>query len=55
MDYNDHCPVLPNVSYTLKPIPPLQKLPFFTANATDRDSGVNGQIMFSKSEVFEAM
>ena len=55
LDYNDHCPVLPNVSYVLKPIPPLQKLPFFTANATDGDSGVNAEIVYSKSEVWEAM
>lgn len=55
LDYNDHCPMLPNVSYALKPIPPLQKLPFFTANATDGDSGVNAEIVYSKSEVLEAM
>ncbi|XP_074618758.1 uncharacterized protein LOC141877629 isoform X2 [Acropora palmata] len=52
LDYNDHCPVLPDVEYALTPIPPLQKAPFFVAVATDGDSGFNAKITF-KSQVFQ--
>jgi len=55
LDYNDHCPVLPNVDYDLKPIPPLQKAAFFVAVATDGDSGINGIITYKRSRVLEAM
>jgi len=54
LDYNDHCPVLPDVEYALTPIPPLQKAPFFVAVATDGDSGFNAKITF-KSQVFQKM
>jgi len=51
-DYNDHCPFLAevNIDLDLEPIPPLQKDPFFTAVASDRDSGVNAQIRFKASD-----
>ena len=51
-DYNDHCPFLAevNIDRDLEPIPPLQKDAFFTAAATDRDSGVNAQIRFKASD-----
>ena len=51
-DYNDHCPFLKevNIDLDLEPIPPLQKDAFFTASATDRDSGVNAQIRFKASD-----
>lgn len=55
MDYNDHCPVLPNVDYDLKPIPPLQKNAFFVAVATDADSGINGEITYRRSHILKAM
>ena len=55
LDYNDHCPVLPNVDYDLKPIPPLQKAAFFVAVATDGDSGINGKITYKRSHVLEAL
>jgi len=55
LDYNDHCPVLPNVDYDLKPIPPLQKAAFFVAVATDGDSGINSRITYKRSHVLEAM
>lgn len=55
LDYNDHCPVLPNVDYDLKPIPPLQKNAFFVAVATDADSGINGEITYRRSHILKAM
>ena len=55
LDYNDHCPVLPDVDYDLKPIPPLQKAAFFVASATDGDSGINRRITYKRSHVLEAM
>ncbi|XP_078366394.1 uncharacterized protein LOC144650562 [Oculina patagonica] len=55
LDYNDHCPVLPNVNYDLKPIPPLQKAAFFVAAATDGDSGINGRITYKRSRILEAI
>lgn len=39
-----------NIDLDLEPIPPLQKDAFFTAAATDRDSGVNAQIRFKASD-----
>ncbi|XP_068721591.1 uncharacterized protein [Montipora capricornis] len=53
LDYNDHCPVLPNVNYDLTPIPPLQKAPFFVAIATDGDSGLNAKISYKRSPVLQ--
>jgi len=55
LDYNDHCPVLPNVDYDLKPIPPLQKAAFFVAVATDVDSGINGKITYKRSHILKAI
>lgn len=51
-DYNDHCPFLQevNIDLDLEPIPPLQKDAFFTAVASDKDSGVNAQIRYKASE-----
>nr|AXL14330.1 mega-thrombospondin [Nematostella vectensis] len=54
LDYNDNCPILPKVSYTLKPIPPLQPQPFFTARATDKDSGLNGHVTYTSSQLISA-
>lgn len=55
LDYNDHCPVLPNVNYDLKPIPPLQRDAFFVAMAQDGDSGTNGKITYKRSHILEAI
>ncbi|XP_022792613.1 uncharacterized protein LOC111331710 [Stylophora pistillata] len=51
-DYNDHCPFLKevNIDLDLEPIPPLRKEAFFTAVATDKDSGVNARITYNVSE-----
>lgn len=51
-DYNDHCPFLKevNIDLDLEPIPPLRKEAFFTAIATDKDSGVNARITYNVSE-----
>ena len=51
-DYNDHCPFLQevNINLNLEPIPPLRKAAFFTAVATDKDSGVNGRITYNVSD-----
>ncbi|XP_031564283.1 uncharacterized protein LOC116299704 isoform X2 [Actinia tenebrosa] len=54
-DYNDHCPILPSVSYDLYPIPPLRNESFFTVKATDKDSGVNGQITYTRSQMISAV
>ena len=55
VDSNDLCPILPDVNYDLKPLPPLQKAPFFVAKATDGDSGVNARITYKTSDIIEAM
>ena len=55
MDYNDHCPILPDVNYVLEPIPPLRLESFFVAKATDGDSGINAEITYKTSNVIEAM
>jgi len=51
-DYNDNCPFLQevNINLDLEPIPPLQSAAFFTAVASDKDSGVNGQIRYKVSQ-----
>ncbi|XP_078366293.1 uncharacterized protein LOC144650486 [Oculina patagonica] len=51
-DYNDHCPFLQevNINLDLEPIPPLRSAAFFTAVATDKDSGLNGQIEYKASD-----
>lgn len=56
-DYNDNCPYLQdvNIALDLEPIPPLQTAAFFTAYATDKDSGVNGQIRYQASSPVERM
>lgn len=55
LDYNDHCPVLPDLNFVLKPIPPLQQAPFFVARATDGDSGINAEITYKTSHIIEAV
>ncbi|CAH3017812.1 unnamed protein product [Porites evermanni] len=54
-DDNDNCPYLQdvNIALDLEPIPPLQTAAFFTAYATDKDSGVNGQIRYQASSPVE--
>ena len=54
LDYNDLCPILPDVNYVLSPVPPLQAGAFFVAKATDGDSGVNAHITYKASGVIEA-
>lgn len=39
-----------NIDLDLEPIPPLRSAAFFTAVATDKDSGVNGQIRYKASD-----
>ena len=50
-DVNDNCPILPDVSFSKYPIPPLQVAPMFTIAATDNDSGNNGKINYHVSDV----
>ena len=42
-DVNDNCPILPKVSYSLSPVPPLVKTAFFIIKVTDLDSGENSK------------
>eukprot|EP00794_Sanderia_malayensis_P016720 gene16720-18414_t len=55
IDYNDNCPILPDISYTRYPIPPLQQGSIFTVAATDNDSGENGRITYQSSAVIKAV
>ncbi|XP_070566935.1 uncharacterized protein [Ptychodera flava] len=52
-DINDNCPVLSNSTISLYPQPVLQFAPLFEVNATDQDSGINGEITYHVSEFTE--
>ena len=54
-DVNDNCPILPDVSYSRYPIPPLQVGAVFTISATDNDSGDNGKISYQSSDIIASM
>lgn len=54
-DVNDNCPILPDVSYSRYPIPPLQVGAVFTISATDNDSGDNGKISYQSSDIIASI
>ena len=53
-DINDNCPILPDVSFSKYPIPPLQIPPIIKISATDNDSGNNGKITYQSSAVISS-
>ncbi len=43
---NDNCPILNETSWSIEPVPALQIDPVVVLSATDRDSGLNGEIQY---------
>ena len=52
-DVNDNWPILPKISYSFSPIPPLVKAAFFIIKATDLDSDENAKISYIPERVAE--
>ncbi|XP_028399982.1 uncharacterized protein LOC114523303 [Dendronephthya gigantea] len=52
-DVNDNCPILPRVSYSFTPVPPLVPAAFFIIKATDLDSGDNARISYYPQRISE--
>ncbi|CAB3979783.1 cartilage oligomeric matrix -like [Paramuricea clavata] len=52
-DVNDNCPILPRVSYSFTPVPPLVQAAFFTIKATDLDSDENARISYYPQRITE--
>ena len=49
-DVNDNCPVMNNTDgYVFEPVPALEKNPIIFMNATDADSGINAELIYTAS------
>ncbi|XP_077978069.1 uncharacterized protein LOC144433608 [Glandiceps talaboti] len=53
-DINDYCPELSNSTISMYPQPILQSEALFEVNATDLDSGINGEVTYHMSEFTES-
>lgn len=52
---NDNCPILPRVSYSFVPVPPLVQAAFFVIKATDLDSNENARISYYPQRIEEML
>ncbi|XP_071850679.1 uncharacterized protein [Apostichopus japonicus] len=48
-DINDHCPIMPNTTLDLFPLPVLRQTPIANLTASDLDNGLNGEISYHSS------
>ncbi|KAJ8049747.1 Thrombospondin-4 [Holothuria leucospilota] len=49
-DVNDHCPILPNATLDLFPLPVLRQDPIANLSATDLDNGLNGLVTYHSTQ-----
>lgn len=49
-DVNDHCPILPDDTLDLFPLPVLRQDPIANMTATDLDNGLNGLVTYHSTQ-----